>query len=55
MRRSELEQTKGKGEDGRASTREVKVGCIFTQHPKKGEKPFRGWRLNLLHRDATPM
>jgi len=41
MRRSELEQTKGKGEDGRASTREVKVGCIFTQHPKEGEKPFR--------------
>jgi len=41
MRRSELAQTKGKGEDGRASTREVKVGCVFTQHPIEGEKPFR--------------
>ena len=41
MRRSELVETKGKGEDARASTREVKVGSIFTQHPKDGEDPFR--------------
>ena len=41
MRREELTQTKGKGENGRASTREVKVGCVFTEHPKEGEKPFR--------------
>lgn len=41
MRRSELIETKGKGEDGRASTREVKVGCVFTQHPREGEEPFR--------------
>lgn len=42
MRRSELIAVKGKGEDGRASTREVKVGCVFTQQPpKQGEEPFR--------------
>jgi hypothetical protein len=31
MRRSELAQTRGKGPDGRARTREVKLGCCFTQ------------------------
>ncbi len=36
MRRSELVGVKGKGADGKASTREVKVGCVFTQHPKEG-------------------
>lgn len=41
MRRSELAGVKGKGADGKASTREVKVGCVFTQHPKEGEDPFR--------------
>ena len=41
MRRSELTGVKGKGADGKASTREVKVGCVFTQHPKEGEAPFR--------------
>ena len=41
MRRSELTGVQGKGADGRARTREVKVGCIFTQHPKEGEAPFR--------------
>lgn len=41
MRRSELVGVKGKGADGKASTREVKVGCVFTQHPKEGEDPFR--------------
>ncbi len=42
MRCSELAGIKGKGQDGRASTREVKVGSIFTQHPVPGqEEPFR--------------
>lgn len=41
MRRSELMEVKGKSDDGRATTREVKVGCVFTQHPKEGEEPFR--------------
>jgi hypothetical protein len=41
MRRSELAGVKGKGADGKASTREVKVGCVFTEHPKEGEEPFR--------------
>jgi hypothetical protein len=31
MRRSEVEGRKGKGEDGRARTREVKLGAVFTQ------------------------
>jgi hypothetical protein len=31
MRKSELTGTKGKGEDGKAKTREVKLGCVFTQ------------------------
>lgn len=31
MRRAELEQTRGKGPDGKAKTREVKLGCVFTQ------------------------
>jgi len=31
MRQSELQGTKGKGPDGRAHTREVKLGCVFTQ------------------------
>ncbi len=41
MRRAELAGVKGKGADGKASTREVKVGCVFTQHPKEGETAFR--------------
>jgi len=41
MRRSELVEVKGKGDDGKAKTREVKVGCVFTQHPREGEEPFR--------------
>lgn len=41
MRKTELTQVSGKGLNGRASTREVKVGCIFTEHPKEGEEPFR--------------
>jgi hypothetical protein len=31
MRRAELAGVKGKGADGRARTREVKLGCVFTQ------------------------
>jgi hypothetical protein len=31
MRASELQGVVGKGEDGRARTREVKLGCVFTQ------------------------
>ena len=31
MRQSEVAGRKGKGEDGRAKTREVKLGCVFTQ------------------------
>ena len=31
MRPEELRQTKGKGPDGRAKTREAKLGCVFTQ------------------------
>jgi len=41
MRRSELVEVKGKNDDGKAKTREVKVGCVFTQHPIEGEEPFR--------------
>ena len=33
MRRRELEGRKGKSEDGKARTREVKLGCVFTQTP----------------------
>lgn len=31
MRASETANTKGKGEDGKAKTREAKLGCVFTQ------------------------
>lgn len=31
MRREELAETRGKGPEGQARTREVKVGCVFTQ------------------------
>ncbi|MEO8352482.1 MAG: hypothetical protein ABI680_12170 [Chthoniobacteraceae bacterium] len=31
MRKAELLATKGKGADGKARTREVKLGCVFTQ------------------------
>ncbi len=31
MRKSETANTKGKGKDGKAKTREVKLGCVFTQ------------------------
>lgn len=43
MRRSELEQTAAKNPqaDPQAKTREVKVGCVFTQHPQQAKEPFR--------------
>jgi len=31
IRKEELREVKGKGEDGKARTREVKLGCVFTQ------------------------
>lgn len=31
MRRAELAKTRGKAPDGKAKTREVKLGCVFTQ------------------------
>lgn len=31
MRKGELLETRGKGEDGEAKTKEVKLGCVFTQ------------------------
>ena len=42
MRRQELEGVKGKAPDGRARTREVKLGCVFTQTGVDGEgRPVR--------------
>jgi len=42
MRKKELEDTVGKGPDGKAKTKEVKLGCVFTQHPSEtNEVPFR--------------
>jgi len=39
MRKSELNASKGKGPDGKARTREVKLGCVFTQT----ETDEEGW------------
>ena len=41
MRRQELEGVAGKQPDGTAKTKEVKTGCVFTQHPVEGGEPFR--------------
>lgn len=41
LRHEELEDRKGKGEDGKAQTHEVKVAAIFTEHPRPGEDPWR--------------
>jgi len=41
MRKSELNASKGKGPDGKARTREVKLGCVFTQT----ETDEEGWPL----------
>jgi hypothetical protein len=37
MRKSELTGVRGKGQDGRARTREVKLGCVFTQTTRDEE------------------
>ena len=50
MRRGELEDAKGKAEDGKARTREVKVGTIFTFTPNPGEE---GRRSVTRDRPAT--
>lgn len=41
LRHEELKDRKGKGEDGKAQTHEVKVAAIFTEHPRPGEDPWR--------------
>jgi hypothetical protein len=42
MRKSELANVRGKGEDGKAKTREVKLGCVFTQTSSDDEgNPIR--------------
>jgi len=41
MRKAELLATKGKGADGKARTREVKLGCVFTQTSTDEE----GWPI----------
>jgi hypothetical protein len=41
LRRQALKGRKGRQPDGSAKTHEVKVGCVFTQHPREGEEPFR--------------
>lgn len=41
LRPEELKDRKGRQEDGSAKTHEVKLGCVFTQHPKPGEDPLR--------------
>ncbi len=42
MRKSEVAGVRGKGEDGRAHTREVKLGCVFTQTTRDEEgNPIR--------------
>ena len=56
LRRQELKGRKGRQPDGSAKTHEVKIGCIFTQHPKQGEKPFRDLDstsyIGTMHRAA---
>ena len=42
MRPSELQNTKGRGPDGKAATREVKLACCFTQsHTDEKNNPLR--------------
>lgn len=38
MRRSEMAGVKGKGKDGKAKTKEIKVGAMFTFTPNPGEE-----------------
>ena len=41
MRRRELRRVKGRGPDGRAKTREAKVGAVFEMQPAPGEPEER--------------
>ena len=42
LRKEELKGRKGKQPDGSAKTHEVKVGCVFTQHPSENDDaPWR--------------
>lgn len=41
LRAEALKGRKGRQSDGSAKTHEVKIGCIFTQHPREGDDPFR--------------
>ena len=52
LRHAELKGRKGRQADGSAQTHEIKVGAIFTQHPKMGEDPWRD--LDSTTYVATP-
>jgi len=41
MRKSELEGRKGKQVDGSSKTKEMKIGCVFTEHPSGDGVAFR--------------
>ena len=41
MRKSEIEGTKEKQADGSSKTKEMKIGCVFTEHPSDDAEPFR--------------
>jgi hypothetical protein len=41
MRPDVLKGRKGRQADGSAKTQEVKVGCVFTEHPQEGSPPSR--------------
>jgi hypothetical protein len=44
MRAEELEGRRGKGADGQAKTRQVYLGCVFTQHRLDDQgQPVRDW------------
>jgi hypothetical protein len=52
LRRDRLRGRRGRQPDGSAKTHEIKIGCVFTQHPRPGEDPFRD--LNATSYVATP-
>jgi hypothetical protein len=52
LRHTELKGRKGRQPDGSAQTHEIKVGCVFTQHSGKGQKPWRD--LDSTTYVATP-
>jgi len=54
MRPSELQNARGKGEDGRAKTREVKLGCVFTQTTTDDDgRPLRDSHRDCLQPPTT--